>query len=151
MKLVLTSEGFSYRTKAMKDERQAKAFAACLSRNQRFTGVQLVRNERTKQPSWLVTYKPASAERQAAIAQGEQDARAQRAAEESFTFVKETEASRPFYYCHSHKSGEVYDLDEQGCNCPDFQYRCRPAGLPACKHIYALRAAIAEGRVHNWE
>lgn len=143
----------SYRTKAMADEKRAKAFAACLAKNSRFTGVAVVRSERTKAPAWYVTFAPVNPARQAAIVAGEQGKRQAKAAEEgaAYIFVLDEDGARPFLHCFNPKSGETYTLgtDGRGCDCPDSTYHLQGTGLK-CKHGCAVAAAKADGRIYNW-
>lgn len=148
----ITSNGsLSYRTKLM-EEPKAERFAACLRSNARFTAVALVKSERAKTPKFFVDFLPSSPECLEAMATRQQDARAERAATQQFSFILDKDAGRPFVWCHSHSSGEVYELDCQGrsCSCPDHEFRCKPNGLK-CKHQIALLAAVASGEgLRTW-
>ena len=145
--LTLSQRGASYRTKCLTIEAAAR-FATCLNANARFTEVEIVESQRAKgEARWFVQFLPASAERQAEMLDRQQATRAERAATQGFTFLLDKDGGRPFYWCHSHTSGEVYEVaaDASRCGCMDDEWRCRPNGL-ACKHRLAARAAIREGR-----
>lgn len=141
-----------YRTKLMDIER-ASRFARCLGANERFAAVEIATSTRAKSDKkYFVTFLPSNPERLEEMAQRQQDARAERAATQGFSFILDKDAGRPFVWCHSHTSGEVYELDCQGhaCSCPDHEYRCRPNGLK-CKHQIALTNAIASGEnIRTW-
>src|SRR4051794_16930791 len=134
----------AFRTRLM-DADRAQRFAKCLSANGRFTNVAAVESTRSA-GKWFVTFQPANEERQAAILQRQQLARQIRADLQPFVFVLDIDGGRPFCWCHSLQSGEVYEVDEESCTCPDHVYRCRPAGI-VCKHQLALAAAAVAGEV----
>lgn len=127
----------SYRT-GLLTEQQATSFGRCLRRNARFTAVKVCHSGRARGPkAWFVAFAPSNAARREALLQRQEQARAQRACEESFTFCPDTDTSRAFYWCLSHKSQEVYEVTEHSCSCLDFAHRMGPVG-GRCKHIWAL-------------
>ena len=134
----------AFRTRLMDADRAAR-FSRCLTANPRFANVAAVESPRSA-GRWFVQFQPASEERQAAILARQQTARQIRADREAFVFVLDIDGGRPFCWCHSLASGEVYEVDEESCSCPDHVYRCKPAGL-ACKHQLALAAAAVAGEV----
>lgn len=146
---IITKNGGQFRTKLM-PEGAALRFAKCLRANARFTGVLVYESDRAKSPvrRHFVIYHPTSAARCEAILQREQDGRTVRALTEGqgYTFVLDKDGGRPFYWCLS-ASGEVYETTRESCACPDYEYRCRLAGVH-CKHIVALNAGV--GRVITW-
>ena len=130
----------SYRTKLMELERAA-SFAKALGANDRFKGVTIETSARAKSAArYFVQFSPTNTDRYQEMLDREQDARALRACEGSFTFLADKDAGRAFYWCHSHQSGEVYQTTEQTCSCPDATFRCAPNGL-LCKHSLAIRNA----------
>ena len=140
-----------FRTKCMVLA-QAARFAKCLEGNSRFLGVEITESTRAKSDKrWFVAFTPSNPERVQAILDRQQDARAQRAAEQTFSFMLDKDGGRPFLWCYSHASGETYEVDCQGrsCSCPDHEFRCKPNGLK-CKHQIAAAAAIQAGDVRTW-
>lgn len=141
---ILAQTGAFFRTKLM-DLARAAAFARCIGANERFAEVTIETSTRAKsERKYFVQFQPASDERKGAILDRQQDARAERAATQGFTFCLDKDAGRPFFWCWSHTSGEVYETTQHSCNCPDHDFRCKPNGL-SCKHILALDAEIARG------
>ena len=139
----------SYRTQLL-GERQAEAFARCLRGNSRFSDIRVCHSARAKgAKQWYVSYAASNLARREALLNRHQNERARRACEETFTFVLDTDASRPFYWCLSHRSQEVYKVDEHSCSCPDHLYRTGPASLK-CKHILALMNTSPED-IHGFE
>lgn len=143
----ITNRGeLSMRTKLM-EIAPAGRFARCLRANPRFTAVQIESNPRAKGDAcYFVTFLPSSPERLEALAQRQQDARADRALSQAFTFCADKDSGRLFHWCHSHATGEVYEVTPESCNCPDHEYRCAPNGL-LCKHQIALLTAVRDGAV----
>lgn len=117
----------------------ASRFARCLAGNAQFTGVEIVEAPRSP-GKYVVRYLPANPERAQAIRDREQDSRAARAASEGDGYTFCLDESRRFFWCLS-VSGEVYEVSERSCSCPDHQFRCGPNGM-RCKH----QLALAEGR-----
>src|SRR5690242_16856883 len=130
----ITNHGsLSYRTKLLPIERAA-AFCRALSANPRFTEVTIETSTRAKSDArYYVQFLPASEARRADMLTRQQDARAERAATQGFTFCLDKDAGRPFFWTWSHSSGEVYETTEHSCSCPDHQFRAAPNGLK-CKH-----------------
>jgi hypothetical protein len=138
-----------YRTRTL-TLNQAAAFARCLQGNNRFTGVEIIESDRARGAArWFVTFLPSNEVRQEAMAERQQTAREERAAEQEFTFVLDKDAGRPFCWCHSHTSGEVYEVKEDTCSCPDWLYRGQRAGI-RCKHQIALVSAIDRGEIRTF-
>jgi hypothetical protein len=128
-----------YRT-GLLTQPQAISFAACLRANRRFSDVRICRSSRTRLAAcWFVTFAPSSTARQEALLRDQQNARAQRAATQSFTFA----ANHSEAYCFSHTSQAVYQLDPHGtwCDCEDSRRRCQPSGTLKCKHVLAWEAS----------
>lgn len=126
-----------HRTKCLTIE-QAGAFARCLQGNARFTDVSIEESARAKgEKRWFVMFQPSNPERVAEMLDAAQDARARRACEQTFTFCLDKDAGRPFFWCWSHSSGEVYETTEHSCNCPDATFRLKGTSLK-CKHTLAL-------------
>lgn len=136
-----------YRTKALPLE-QAASFARCLRGNADFTDVGLEESRRAP-GKWLVTFLPSNPARVADIAQRQADARQARAENEGrdYLFCADKDGGRLFWWCLS-TSGEVYEVTPESCSCPDEEYRRCPGG---CKHQRALRLALAEGRVGEFQ
>lgn len=136
----LSQAGAHFRTKCLTIER-AGAFAKCLGENARFANITIETSARAKSASrYFVQFDAANCERMDALRGRQQDARAQRAEQQTFTFCLDKDAGRSFFWCWSHSSGEVYETTEHSCSCPDAEFRCKPNRL-LCKHSIALRAA----------
>jgi hypothetical protein len=136
---IVAQNGVFHRTKLL-TLAAAAAFARCLGGNSRFTSVSIEESKRAKsEKRWMVLFQPSNASRQEAMVDRQQDARARRACEQPFTFCLDKDAGRPFFWCHSHTSGEVYEVgaNAECCSCPDATYRLRGTGL-RCKHQLAL-------------
>ena len=137
----------TYRTKLMVAG-EAQRFAACLTANRRFDRVSLQESDRAKHPDrrWFVEYAASNPERVADLTQRQQEARVARARAEgdAYEFIADKDGGRACYWCLS-VSGGVYGLDPTArtCTCPDFQYRCQPAGL-VCKHLIALESGLGQ-------
>lgn len=140
----------TYRTSLFTLQAKAQSFARCLTANNRFERVLVHASQTAKTPKWFVTFEPTSESRKDAIHAGQQDARAQRAAEQEFIFWpdpdRRTVNGDPlFWWCFSLSSGETYEVSPLGgCTCPDYQFRCQCAGLQ-CKHMLAWSAQRAAG------
>lgn len=140
----LTHRGLVYRTKLLTTD-QAWRFATCLKANSRFTDVLMVHSSRATGPRrYYVAYRPSNPDRQAELTAHQQQSREERALAEGsgYTWVRDGNAARPFFWCLS-TSGEVYEVDPKGgtCSCPDFECRCRRAGI-SCKHLLALQNGL---------
>jgi predicted nucleic acid-binding Zn finger protein len=96
-----------------------------------------------------VQFQPENPEQQAAMSERQQDARAQRAADQEFDFVLNKDSGRPFCWCHSLSTGEVYETAERSCSCPDWIFRGQRAGI-RCKHQIALAGAIVRGEIRTF-
>lgn len=144
--LLLSRNGAQYQTKAM-DHEQAYRFACCLRANPRFDGVMLYEEPRPRNPrkTHRVVYHPRNEARLAELLARAQGERTVRAVSEGhgYVFALETEKERPFWYCFNPKSGDVWEVCDLGCTCPDWEYRGRSAGLD-CKHMVALKAGLGE-------
>jgi hypothetical protein len=138
----ITGQGnLSYRTRCL-ERGAAERFAKALAANSRFTEVSTEESPRAMgSRRWFVQFVPSNPARVADMRQRQQLARKRRSERSPFTFALDTDGDRPFYWCHSLKSGEVYQIDPEGrsCSCADSLYRCRPNGL-LCKHSLALLA-----------
>jgi len=129
-----------HRTKCLTID-AAGRFAKCLMANSRFTDITIENSPRAKgDRAWFVRFAPSNPDRLQDLLDHHQDARARRACEQAFTFCLDKDAGRPFFWCHSHQSGEVYEVTEHSCNCPDAEFRLKGTGL-LCKHSLALRNA----------
>jgi hypothetical protein len=148
----LTHSGLTYRTKLLAEDR-ARRFAACLTKNGKFTEVEVEVSTRAK--NWyqrhFVRFRPVNPERQQEMLDREQDSREARAATEGqdYTFVWDPDSIQPFAWCHNPKSGETYEVTVFDCTCPDFRYRCHGVGI-RCKHMAALQEATERGEVLTW-
>lgn len=143
---ILLHNGGGYRTKLMERDR-AQRFAACLRANPTFGNAAVCLSDRAQsERRFFVSYHPANPERIQDILDRKEGERAERAAAEgqSYTFVLDD--SHRFLWCLS-ASGEVYEVTERTCTCPDFVYRANPAGI-SCKHCLALQAGV--GNYHGW-
>jgi hypothetical protein len=131
---------------------RAAAFSKCLEANDDFSVVAIEESQRAKgEARWFVVFVPVNPQRLADIADRQQDARAQRAADEgaNYLFALDKDAGRPFFWVFNPKSGETYEVDPRGhCSCPDFQYRCEVAGL-RCKHLVAVQSG--QGRREEFQ
>lgn len=150
MEMILKNEGVVYRTKCMTLERAA-GFARCLEGNARFEGIEIAESRRAKgEARWFVLYAPTNSDRRWDMVTRQQEGRLARAFEQSFTFCADKDAGRLFFWCHSHQSGEVYEVTPQTCNCPDTLHRLQ--GTPIrCKHRIALDLALHRGEVVEFE
>jgi hypothetical protein len=134
---ILSKNGGQYRTRLMTQE-HAEQFAACLRANSLFDGVMVYESPTAKtERRHYVVYHPSDPDACAAILQRQQQKRADKARAEAqdYLFVRDDQTGR-FYWCMS-ASGEVYEVTDFSCTCPDFEYRCREAGVH-CKHQVAL-------------
>lgn len=142
----ISRAGVAYRTRGMELEAAAR-FARCLRANSRFQGVELREIGRAKsERKWFVSYIPANIARVVDMIRRQQDARAERASEQPFTFVEDRDSSQPFAWCHSHRTGETYEVSVFDCTCGDFRYRLEGTGV-RCKHMIALSAAVEAGQI----
>jgi predicted nucleic acid-binding Zn finger protein len=132
---IITLEGnIAYRTKNFPDLSAAHRFVKCLGGNSRFVDIEM---QQSRFGRYFVTFRPASEERQADLTALEQDKRNTRAIEKTFEFWRDPD-NRRLYHCFSVASGETYQITPEDCTCPDWQYRCKKAGI-RCKHEIALR------------
>lgn len=142
----ITNTGsLSYRTKLM-PRSKAESFAAALRANAHFTAVAVVQSERAKTPKFFVDFLPSNPARLEEMARRQQDARAERAVTQQFTFVRDPD--HPFFHCFSHGSGETYEIDLYGtsCNCWDHVQRTAPNGM-RCKHLLRFAVARRNGEI----
>ena len=131
-----------YRTVLFRSQARAEAFCRCLTANARFQAASVAQSNQGS--GWFVQYQPSSASRRADLYYQQYRQRELKAKTESpcYTFdLCTTHPANPFYRCLS-VSGEVYDVTEKTCSCPDWQHRGRKSGLP-CKHIQAYHTAVA--------
>lgn len=148
---ILSQNGGQFRTKLLTRD-QASRFAKCLTANARFGAAEVCESTRAKSPDrrFFVAFAPSNPERREAILTRQQDARTERALGEGseYVWMQDKDGGRAFLWLLS-TSGEVYEVDPGGrsCSCPDFTYRCRPAGL-RCKHLIALSAGL--GELRSW-
>ena len=134
-----------YRTRCLPLE-AAGRFARCLAANAQYTGVEIAESKRAKgEARWFVSYLPSRGERVEEMVAREQDKRELRALRQEFTFVQD----QGFVWCHSHGSGECYEVTAHSCTCADFHYRLKGTGI-ACKHILALAEARRQDAVRTW-
>jgi hypothetical protein len=149
MEIIAQNGQVVYRTRCLEIE-QAAWFAKCLGANPRFTGIEIAESSRAKgERRWFVAFAPANEERQAAMVERQQTAREERAAARQYTFCLDKNSGRALFWCHSHHSGEVYEVTERTYSCPDHQLRCSRAGL-RCSHQIALAAAIDRGEIRRF-
>ena len=139
----LSSEGAQFRTKCLPLARAA-SFARCLQANPNFGAVTIEESARAKgEARWFVAYVPTNPERIASVLADQQDKRQAKASTEGACYEFVADESGRFFWCLS-TSGEVYEVTRHSCSCPDFEHRCRHAGL-ACKHMLAHRTAALVG------
>jgi hypothetical protein len=144
----ITNGTISYRTKCLTID-AAGRFAKCLGANARFTDITIENSLRAKGPrAWFVRFAPSNPDRVQDLLDRAQTARARRACEQEFTFCLDKDAGRPFFWCWSHSSGEVYETTEHSCNCPDAEFRLKGTGL-RCKHQLALLNA-EPAAIQSW-
>lgn len=137
-----------YRTRLMTEE-AARRFGKCLTANPRFAFVKVCHSARaTGEEQWFVMFQPSAEHRQEALLRGQQDARAERAAQESFTVLQDP--GRAFWWVYSERSGATYQTTTTSCDCRDHQYRTGPAGLK-CKHSVRIAAEEESARTQRQE
>ena len=142
MKPVVTLDGnIMYRTKLLKSEAVAKAFASCLKANGKFGTSEVVESNRTKKPQYFVQYMPSNPKRRSFLREVQISEREVRAGSEEsrYDWSKEGKVWR----CVS-ATGGVYEVSNNTCTCPDFENRCKPLNIK-CKHINALDIFKKEG------
>lgn len=145
MQVISKGEIF-HRTKLMEAAR-AERFARCLMANEHFAAVSVEESPTAKSAKrCYVRYQPASDRRQADLVRGEMAARAQRAAEQAGNYLFVLDDSRRYFHCLNFESGEVYEVTERSCSCPDHTYRAAAVG--ACKHVRILRSG--EALIRGW-
>lgn len=142
----LSRNGAHYRTKLM-FAHAAIRFAKCLRANERFTGVSVCVSERSPGKCY-VSFLPASDPSGQRILDRQQGTREARAAVHGHEYEFVPEEQGRYCYCLNVLSGEVYETDEHHCTCPDWEFRCRAAGIQ-CKHIVMLRANHSP--VRGWD
>ncbi len=77
-----------------------------------------------------------------------QTRREERAAnDKDFMFVRDRDERGPFIHVLSFASGTEHRIDEHGCTCGDYEFRCRLYG-GLCKHLLAMESAEARGEVN---
>lgn len=141
----ITKDGVFYRTKLFRNFQKADAFKKCLTANPGFTGVSIEDGANTKGPAWFIQFRPAGRDRQVDMLEREMDKRALRAETEGMNYVFVRDADKPYLlWCYNPKSGEVYEVTTFDCSCPDYEFRCRAAGLK-CKHQQARQLQADRG------
>ena len=142
---LLSKNGAHYRTKLM-TETHAESFAAALRANSQWDGVMVYESPRAKgERRHYVVYHPASAEARDAILARQEATRAARAEAELEEYLIVPADGETFFWVAS-QSGNVYEVTDFSCTCPDHEYRCREAGI-RCKHQLALETAAERGKV----
>jgi hypothetical protein len=140
----------TYRTSLFASLAKAQAFARCLQSNTgRFEHSMVHESQTSKTSKWFVTFEPTLASRKDAIHAGQQEARQARAEEQEFIFWPDPDrltanGTPMFWWCFSVASGETYEVSIGDCSCPDYQFRCRNAGMN-CKHQLAWSSQRATG------
>jgi hypothetical protein len=134
---ILSRHGAQYRTKLLA-EAHAQQFASCLRANALFSGVMVYESERAKHPErrFFVVYHPSDSDACAAILQRQQERRAAQARAEAGDYLIVPNVDRRFFWVQS-ASGEVYEVTDFSCSCPDYEFRCREASI-RCKHQLVL-------------
>jgi predicted nucleic acid-binding Zn finger protein len=142
---ILSKNGAQYRTVLMTDA-HAESFAAALRANSQWDGVMVYESPRAKsERRYYVVYHPASdAAREALLARQESKRAARADAELDEYLIVPAEEGRFFWVASG--SGNVYEVTDFSCTCPDHEYRCREAGI-RCKHQLALEIATERGKV----
>lgn len=142
---MLSKNGAQYKTVCM-TEAHARSFAAALRASSQWDGVMVYESSRTRgERRFFVVYHPASEmARQALLARQEAKRAARAEAELDQYLIVPAEQGRFFWVAS--QSGNVYEVTDLSCTCPDHEYRCREAGI-RCKHQLALGAATEQGKV----
>ena len=142
---ILARGAAKYRTRLM-TETHAESFAAALRANAQWDGVMVCESPRAKgERRHYVVYHPASAEAREAILARQEASRAARAEAELDEYLIVPADGETFFWVAS-GSGNVYEVTDFSCTCPDHEHRCRAAGI-RCKHQVALEAATERGKV----
>ena len=143
---ILSRNGAQYRTKLL-TEAHAQQFASCLRSNTLFTGVMVYESDRAKHPErrFYVVYHPSDPDACAAILERQQQQRADKARAEADEYLIVPDEGGRFFWVQS-ASGEVYEVTDFSCTCPDAEFRCKEAGI-RCKHSLALEIAEQRGLV----
>lgn len=133
---ILSRSGAQYRTRLLTQE-HAEQFAACLRANVLFDGVMVYESPRAKgDRRWFVVYHPSDPAACEAILTRQQQQRAEKARVEADEYLIVPNDDRRFFWVQS-ASGKVYEVTDFSCSCPDYEHRCRQAGI-RCKHQVAL-------------
>jgi hypothetical protein len=142
--IITKSGAVAYRTKLFRDDAQAARFARCLNANSRFRDVAIVENVRAGSGSYI-TFRPVNEERQKDLYMNQHTARLIRGYEQmaNYLFVQDSDQVG-LWWCYNLVNEEVYQVTAFDCTCPDYQFRCRRAGLQ-CKHQHARQAQADNG------
>lgn len=142
---MLSKNGAQYRTKLM-TQAHAESFAAALRANAQWEGVMVSESPRANgERRFFVVYHSADPQQRAALLERQEGRRAARAEAELDQYLIVPDEGRRFFWVQS-ASGEVYEVTRFDCTCPDYEYRCREAGI-RCKHQFAVEAATEQGEV----
>jgi hypothetical protein len=125
----------------MASRKRADSFCRCLTANKRFRSVSVLRS--THGQGFVVQFQPASPSRAADLyhSQYRQRELKGQAEQPGYAWSLQVNGRHAWYLCQS-LGGEVYEVTENTCTCPDWQFRGRRSGLP-CKHIHAYARAVA--------
>jgi len=145
--LSLNRDGATYRTKLMSQDR-ARSFARCLEAHPAFTGA-LVEESSRSRGKFLVRYVPANPARRQDMVQSQADARTARAEEQVDNYMVIRDPSGRFYWVLNLLTGDTYETTLQGCDCPDFTYRCEAAGI-LCKHSSIVKLHLERDQVQEF-
>ena len=138
---ILSNGSIVYRT-ALLPIGRAYCFAKCLRGNSRFEEVETF--ESLASPGrYFITFRPSSFDRQISLISNEHNARMERAQTEGMNYMFWPDPDCiGSTWCFNPKSGETYQVSKAECTCPDFEFRCKPAGL-YCKHMITLESGRA--------
>lgn len=137
----LARNGATFRTKLM-SHAQALQFAKCLAANPKFGTVSVSFSERAKgDRSFFVAFLPVDDASSQRILDRQQAKREATAAAQIDNYEFVLDDSAQFFWCLNAASGQVYEVTDHSCDCPDHTYRCQAAGI-VCKHITMLRTHL---------
>jgi hypothetical protein len=141
----ITTDGIiTYRTTLMTWAR-AKAFAKCIATNANFCDVELLPSAKAKGDQYYIQFRPVNVERQLDMYQAEWNKNAQRAEVEGGDFIYwDCAEQRGLSFVFNPKSGQVYEMHQGTCQCPQMTYRCSGAALH-CKHMIEKDRRLANG------
>ncbi len=140
---ITTEVAICYRSKNMSLS-LASSFARCIEANKtRFCDVAISPSKAAEK--YFVTFRPVSTDRQGDLYEAQYNARADRAQVEGLEYIFWPDADNPGTdWCFNPLSGETYQVSLFECSCPDYQFRCKNAGLK-CKHQHSRQVQADAG------